>query len=174
MFCAERTAHETYIPAIKEEAGEHPRLSQAHGHQERQKSAQPPAGKAKKAPHRFRFALMAEKMAAKGFSRAARLARRNEISQLLRTGTRDRSRLFDVVYRRNDGAGDRLGVLVSRKIGNAVRRNRVKRICREAFRTAIRAEGAYYDILVLPKKETAQCSLDYARDYWAWRKSLPP
>ena len=40
----------------------------------------------------------------------------------------------------NDPTRARLGVTVSRRIGNAVARNRVKRRVRECFRKAIRAE----------------------------------
>jgi len=46
----------------------------------------------------------------------------------------------------------RLGITVTRKVGNAVRRNRIKRLVREWFRTAESALGAY-DVVVIAKRD---------------------
>ncbi len=45
----------------------------------------------------------------------------------------------------------RLGVVVGRRYGTAVRRNRFKRLVREAFRQGQRQWPAGYDIVVRPK-----------------------
>ncbi len=53
--------------------------------------------------------------------------------------------------RPNDLAEARLGVSVGRRCGGAVRRNRIKRLLREAFRTGgpdVRSPG--YDLVVVP------------------------
>ena len=74
------------------------------------------------------------------FGRADALHRSAEFIRLQRRGVRVESAHF-VLYagKLEDDAGrSRLGVTVSRRIGNAVVRNRVKRRVREIFRGRIR------------------------------------
>jgi ribonuclease P protein component len=62
-----------------------------------------------------------------------------------------------------EGSG-RIGITVTRKIGDAVTRNRVKRLVREFVRTARTAEGAWLpagrDVVVVAKRTAAR--LPYA------------
>ena len=60
------------------------------------------------------------------------LKSRLEISQLLRTGKKLSGACFYLVWQESDSF--RYAILVSRKFGNAVQRNRVKRLFREAIR----------------------------------------
>ncbi len=61
------------------------------------------------------------------------------------------------VYRENNLSHARLGLAVSRKYGNAVMRNRLKRVLRERFRQhAIVTEPV--DILVFPARGADQKS----------------
>ena len=50
---------------------------------------------------------------------------------------------------KSKGAGRRLGLRVSRKVGNAVVRNRIKRILRELFRTHQNELPATCDLVVV-------------------------
>jgi len=68
------------------------------------------------------------------FTKADRLHRRRDFEQLSRNGCKVVNRQFVALYRPEAGAASRLGVTVSRKVGNAVVRNRVKRLIREFFR----------------------------------------
>jgi ribonuclease P protein component len=70
--------------------------------------------------------------------RAARLRDSRDFQRVNRTGKRRASAHFVVVIAasRAEGGAPKLGLAVSRRVGNAVARNRVKRRVREWFRRA--------------------------------------
>ena len=85
------------------------------------------------------------------FSKRMRLLKSPEFRCVFK---RRRSAADDVlvVYAiRNDIGWARLGLSVSRKVGNAVVRNRWKRFIREAFRTHQTEIPAGYDYVVIPR-----------------------
>lgn len=69
-----------------------------------------------------------------GFPKRLRLRRRGAFLAVQRGGRRVSTPHFVVYGRGNRGRPARIGITVSRKVGNAVVRNRVKRLVREAFR----------------------------------------
>jgi ribonuclease P protein component len=85
-----------------------------------------------------------------GFPKAARLRCRREYLALGRTGRRSHSAHFIVLAQPREGV-TRLGVTVSRKVGGAVTRNRVKRRVREVFRRHPERLLAGHDLLVIAK-----------------------
>ena len=53
----------------------------------------------------------------------------------------------------NELGHPRLGLSISRKVGNAVLRNRWKRLLREAFRLRVRNLSAGIDLVVIPRRD---------------------
>ena len=70
-----------------------------------------------------------------GFGAHARLKERREFRRVFEEGKKTVGGAL-ILWHRIDAAGaqPRLGLSVSAKVGNAVRRNRLKRLLREAFR----------------------------------------
>lgn len=64
----------------------------------------------------------------------ARVRKRREFLQIQNAGRRVATRHFLVVFLTSGNGPARLGITVTRKIGNAVVRNRIKRAVREVFR----------------------------------------
>ena len=68
------------------------------------------------------------------FTKADRIKKSYEYRGLSISGRRLYSDLFVIVTRKNHLSRSRLGITVSKKVGKAVTRNRIKRIIREYFR----------------------------------------
>jgi len=80
------------------------------------------------------------------FTKRHRIRKRREYLSIKETGYTRRDRFFLYVYRRNHLAHSRLGITVTRKIGSAVVRNRLKRLLREGFRKERHTLGNNWDI----------------------------
>jgi ribonuclease P protein component len=91
--------------------------------------------------------------------RVARLRDPRDFQRVNRTGVRRASEHFVTVVAASGPApvaGPRLGLAVSRRVGNAVARNRVKRRVREWFRKARPALPPESDWVVIARAGAAQ------------------
>lgn len=89
-----------------------------------------------------------------GFQKSHRLLKGEDFDRVF-TARRSRSDKLLVVYQLANGLPHpRLGLVVSRKVGNAVVRNRWKRMLREAFRL-LQHELPNVDLVCLPRAAQA-------------------
>ena len=88
------------------------------------------------------------------FPRTHRLVRRSDFLNCYDAGRRYFSRhfVFFVAYDNTCPGQWRFGLAVTRKSGNAVWRNRIKRVVREFFRLHQRAIPQGLDIVVVPRR----------------------
>ena len=92
--------------------------------------------------------------AKKTYPSTARLRKRSEFLSLKDSAQKYASRGILVVWRVNNLAHARLGVTVSKKVGCAVTRNRIKRFVRETFRNNLLLLPAV-DLNVIARSEAA-------------------
>ena len=68
------------------------------------------------------------------FTRADRILKRPDFLRLLKYGKKFSNKHFVATYCPGQFENTRLGITVSKKVGNAAARNRIKRLAREYFR----------------------------------------
>lgn len=91
-----------------------------------------------------------------------RIKKQADFTRILSKGKRGFSSSLTVAYRPSDRTG--MAISVGKKHGKSVQRNRIKRLVREAFRSAQKdLNGAYYFIL-LPKVRDTYSVKDFERD----------
>jgi ribonuclease P protein component len=89
-----------------------------------------------------------------GRARRGGLSRSADFDRVYRQGRSHGGReLVVYAFPRGDDGEPRLGLSVSRKVGGAVERNRVKRLIREAFRLEIGRLRAGHDVVVVARPE---------------------
>ena len=104
------------------------------------------------------------------YPKAARVRRRPEFLTIQRDGQRRHTPHLVVIRRTTSGPGSRLGVTVSKRIGNAVVRNRVKRLLREVFRLRHGDIRPPLDVVVIAKPGAG--TLSYAQAATEFAKAL--
>ena len=109
-------------------------------------------------------------MLANKFTKFQRIKNEKEIFSLLKTGKRRAYGLFTIIYRKSSSTFDRVAIIVSKKNGSAVFRNKVKRIFREVFRSTRVESPPFFDILICPHCSSS-VSVEKTREkYTQWRK----
>ncbi len=88
------------------------------------------------------------------YSKENRILKNREYQTMYADSSKWVSTSFVVLGRITENLVPRLGVVVSKKIGGAVTRNRIKRLCREAFRNN---KGLYpsLDVVLIARRGVA-------------------
>jgi len=90
------------------------------------------------------------------YTKADRILKRSEFLRLSKSGRKIRNRYFIAYVGEGNTGRIRLGVTATRRTGNAVIRNRMKRLCREFFRVHRDRIAGKRDISIVVTKEAAQ------------------
>ncbi len=101
------------------------------------------------------------------FSKSRRIVKGDQFTMILRRGVCVADGVLVMFAVATENQNDsRLGITIPKKAGNAVVRNRWKRLIRESFRTQADAIPCGMDLIVRPKKDAVAC--------WATiQKSVP-
>lgn len=72
-----------------------------------------------------------------------------------------------MVYARHmPNESTRIGIITGRRVGNAVKRNRLKRICRELVRGASARLSPGYECILYPKTRILETSSNKVTSVW--------
>ena len=93
------------------------------------------------------------------FRKHERVRKRKDYSRIYKNGARLYSENFLVLIHPNEEGTRRLGITVGKRIGNSVKRNRIKRLLREFFRLHKDSLPAGADIVITVRKDVSARSL---------------
>jgi ribonuclease P protein component len=100
------------------------------------------------------------------FGRDRRIRKRADFLRVQSQGQRASTPHFTLLVAAGVAGPSRLGIVVTKKIGNAVARNRVKRVCRECFRLWQDFLPDGIDLVVIAKEGAPELGLAEVRAEW--------
>ena len=92
------------------------------------------------------------------FTKADRIRNHSEFLRLSKIGKKIHNRHFVANFSPDRFQRTRLGITVTRKVGRATTRNRIKRFIREYFRLNRHIITGYWDINIIAKKKAVDIS----------------
>ena len=109
-----------------------------------------------------------------------------EFQAVYRNGKSKANRCFVMIIKKNDASSNRIGISVSKKVGNSIVRHRVTRVIREVMRLHWKEIKSGYDIVIVArpsakdsdygKFESAIFHLLNLHEYWfnarSWKKNI--
>src|SRR4051812_29704194 len=149
--------HEAHLPAQEAQARPYARVPRSHAHARRSPDPQAPPREGSSAAQRLTVEEHPRPTAPRGRPKRGRLSRSAEFERVYRQGRSVGNRFLVLYAFPRAGArgseGPRLGLSVSRKVGGAVDRNRVKRLLREAFAVEGERVPADHDVVLVARPE---------------------
>ncbi len=92
------------------------------------------------------------------------LRKSQEFQRVYRQGSSVSDKYLVLYVRRNEGERNRLGISVSRKVGNSVVRHRVKRLIKENYRLKENSICQGIDLVVIARAQGAEADFYQIRD----------
>ena len=150
--------HEKNVSAEQSASKANTRVPCPNGHARRTKGAQAAPGEGPETPDRVGSAEAAgvSERASASFPKHARLRKRDDFLRVQRVGRRHHTEHFVVLRAPGPGPTARVGITVSTRVGDAVVRNRVKRLVREIVRVLWRRLQPPDDVVVIAKPGAAE------------------
>ena len=87
------------------------------------------------------------------------LTKRRDFKAVFNEGVSSSSSFLVIYAKPNELRFSRLGLAVSRKIGNAVIRNKIRRLLREAMRACVKDMAEHYDFVIIARKASVEGTL---------------
>lgn len=148
----ERKDYEKNISTQKKKKKKKPRFHEADGHKSRKAGVETKAAKDEEENKRLKVCML------------KRIRKDWEFRRVYRQGKALVSRRIVLYYFKNHETCNRLGVSISKKVGNSVKRHRVKRIFGEAFRQMQDSLAQGYDFILVARKPTVKMNYHSARE----------
>jgi len=99
------------------------------------------------------------------FTKEERLRKTNEFRNVFENGKVFKDKNFVAHLLLNNRQNSRIGIIAKKKIGNAVKRNRTKRIFRDAFRTEKNGLASNIDIIIIPRIKAEEITYSLAKGF---------
>ena len=96
------------------------------------------------------------------FGRQFRLKKQKDFNLIIKKGKRLYSNSLTMTFFKGEGL--KVGICVSKKHGSAVKRNRIKRLVREAVRKLLPSIPTGYRFVLFPKVKDDYSVKEYSRD----------
>ena len=107
------------------------------------------------------------------FGPLERIKKRKDFLHLYKKGKRYRGKYFNLVYLSNASGFSRMAVVVSKKVGNAVKRNKIKRWMRTLYRRNKPLLLNSLDVVFIAKREILEATWAKLQDdYFTALKSI--